>query len=151
VTFVQVILLTTQLCLYRGPTLCLMVGPWNGTHPRPTQTPPSDVLFGLAWCLHGRCVQFPCFKLRCMTWNLWLFCNNFPSWEIYVTFKHSCNISACDVKCDGICISGLAFMQGTLFDPAFGGLSGRYPTDQRIIPFEARWSPQKWTRVLEPV
>jgi hypothetical protein len=42
-------------------------------------------------------------------------------------------------------------MRGTLFDPAFGGLSGRYPTDQRIVPFEARWSPQEWTRVLEPV
>jgi hypothetical protein len=47
-------------------------------------------------------------------------------------------ISACDVKYDGICISGLAFVRGTLFDPAFGGLSGRYPTDHRIIPFEAR-------------
>jgi hypothetical protein len=32
-----------------------------------------------------------------------------------------------------------------------GGLSGRYPTGQGIIPFEARWSPRKWTRVLEPV
>jgi hypothetical protein len=29
-------------------------------------------------------------------------------------------------------------MRGTLFDPAFGGLSGCYPTDLRIIPFEAR-------------
>jgi hypothetical protein len=28
---------------------------------------------------------------------------------------------------------------------------GRYPTGQGIIPFEARWSPQEWTRVLEPV
>jgi hypothetical protein len=65
--------------------------------------------------------------------------------------EHSCNISACDVKCNGICISGLAFMRGTLFDPAFGGLSGRYSTGQGIIPFEARWSPQKWTRILEPV
>jgi hypothetical protein len=35
-----------------------------------------------------------------------------------------------------------------LFDPAFGGLSGRYPTGQGIIPFEARRSPQKWTHVL---
>jgi hypothetical protein len=42
-------------------------------------------------------------------------------------------------------------MRGTLFDPAFGGLSGRYPIGQRIIPFEARWSPLEWTRVLEPV
>jgi hypothetical protein len=45
---VQVILLTTQLCRYRGPTLCLMVGPWSGTRPWPTQTPPSDVMPGLA-------------------------------------------------------------------------------------------------------
>jgi hypothetical protein len=67
------------------------------------------------------------------------------------TFKHSCNITACDVKCDGICISGLTFVRGTLFDPAFGGLSGRYSAGQGIIPFEARWSPQEWTRVLEPV
>jgi hypothetical protein len=49
------------------------------------------------------------------------------------------------------CISGLAFVRGTLFDPTFGGLSGRYPTDQGIIPFEARRSLQKWTCVLEPV
>jgi hypothetical protein len=42
-------------------------------------------------------------------------------------------------------------VRGTLFDPAFGGLLGRYPTGQRIIPFEARWSPQEWTHVLEPV
>jgi hypothetical protein len=68
-----------------------------------------------------------------------------------VTLKHSCNISACGVKYDGNCISGLAFVGGTLFDPAFGGLSGRYPTGQGIILFEARWSPQEWTRVLEPV
>jgi hypothetical protein len=39
----------------------------------------------------------------------------------------------------------------TLFDPIFGGLSGRYLTGQGIISFEARWSPQEWTRVLEPV
>jgi hypothetical protein len=68
-----------------------------------------------------------------------------------VAFKHFCNLTACDVICDGLCISGLAFVRGTLFDPTFGGLSGRYPTGQRIIPFEARRSPLKWTRVLEPV
>jgi hypothetical protein len=42
-------------------------------------------------------------------------------------------------------------MRGTFFDPAFGGLSGRYPIGQEIIPFEARESPHEWTRVLEPV
>jgi hypothetical protein len=83
--------------------------------------------------------------------KLKLFCKNFPRLGIDVTFKHSWNIPACDVKCGGICISGLAFVRGTLFDPAFGGLSGRYPTGQGIIPFEARGSPQEWTRELEPV
>jgi hypothetical protein len=39
----------------------------------------------------------------------------------------------------------------TLFDPVFGGSLGRYPTGQGIIPFEAHWIPQEWTRVLEPV
>jgi hypothetical protein len=42
-------------------------------------------------------------------------------------------------------------VRGTLLDPTIGGLSGRYPTGQGIIPFEARGSPQEWTRVLEPV
>jgi hypothetical protein len=66
-------------------------------------------------------------------------------------FEHSYNISTCGVKYDGICISGLAFVRGTLFDPAFGDLSGCYLIDQKIIPSEARWSPQEWTRILEPV
>jgi hypothetical protein len=42
-------------------------------------------------------------------------------------------------------------VRGTLFDPAISGLSGRYPTGQGIIPFEARGSPHEWTRILEPV
>jgi hypothetical protein len=84
-----------------------------------------------------------------MTSNLKLFCNNFHHLGTDVTFRTSYNISACAVKCDGTCISGLAFVRGTLFDPAFGGLLGRYPIGQGIIPFEARWTPQGWTRVLE--
>jgi hypothetical protein len=64
---------------------------------------------------------------------------------------NSCNVIPCDVKYEGDCISGLTSCEVTLFDPIFGGLSGRYPTGQGIIPFEARWSPQEWTRVLEPV
>jgi hypothetical protein len=44
------------------------------------------------------------------------------------------------------CISGLAFVRGTLFDPAFGGLLGRYPIGQGIIPFEARRSLQMCSR-----
>jgi hypothetical protein len=70
---------------------------------------------------------------------------------IDVTFKHSCIIPAYDVKCDGIRISGLAFVRGTLFDPAFGGLPGRYPTGHGITLFEVCWSPQERTCVLEPV
>jgi hypothetical protein len=59
--------------------------------------------------------------------TLKLVCNNFYQLGTYATFGNSCNINACDVKYDGNCISGLAFMRGTLFDPAFGGLSGGYP------------------------
>jgi hypothetical protein len=91
------------------------------------------------------------FNLRCFDLKLKPFCNNIPSLGTIVAFIHSCNIPACDVQCNGICISGLAFVRGTLFDPALGGLSGRYLTDQGIIPFEARWSPQERTRVLEPM
>jgi hypothetical protein len=79
-----------------------------------------------------------------MTYYLKLCCNNSHQLGTDVTFKHSCNIPASDVKCD-------AFVQGTLFDPAFGGLSGHYLIGQGIIPFEVRWSPQEYTRVLEPV
>jgi hypothetical protein len=50
-------------------------------------------------------------------------------------------MSACNIKYDGDCISGLTFVRGTLLDLVFGGLSGRYPTGQGVIPFEARWSP----------
>jgi hypothetical protein len=39
----------------------------------------------------------------------------------------------------GVCISGLAFVRGTLFDPAFGGLSGL--TGQGVTPFEVRLEP----------
>jgi hypothetical protein len=91
------------------------------------------------------------FNYAAMTGNLKLFCNNFHQLGTDVTFEHSCNMPACDVTCDGNCISGLAFVRGTLFDPAFNGLSGRYPTGQGIIPFEVRWSPQEWTLVLDPV
>jgi hypothetical protein len=42
-------------------------------------------------------------------------------------------------------------MRGTLFDSAFGGLSGRYPIGQGVTPFEVRWSPCERTCILEPV
>jgi hypothetical protein len=64
-------------------------------------------------------------------------CNRCHKLETDVTLKISCNNFACDVKCDGSHISGLVFVRGTLFDPAICGLSGRYPTGQRVIPFEA--------------
>jgi hypothetical protein len=92
-----------------------------------------------------------CYKLRCYDMKLKAVCNKYHQLETDVTFKLSCNIFACDVKCGGSRISGLVFVRGILFDPAIGGLSGCYPTGQRIIPFEARWSLQERTRVLEPV
>jgi hypothetical protein len=42
-------------------------------------------------------------------------------------------------------------VRGTLFDPAVGGLLGRYPTGQGVTPFEVCWSPCERTYVLEPV
>jgi hypothetical protein len=82
------------------------------------------------------------FKFRCHELEtLKLVGNNFYQFGTYAAFGNSCNINACDVKYDGNCISGLAFMRGTLFDPAFSGLSGRYPTGQGVTPFEVRWSP----------
>jgi hypothetical protein len=41
----------------------------------------------------------------------------------------------------GICISGLGFVRGILFDPAYGGLSGHYPTGQGVTPFGVRLEP----------
>jgi hypothetical protein len=45
-------------------------------------------------------------------------------------------------------------MQGTLFDPAFGGLSGRYLTGQRVTLFEVRLEPLRedlrtWASVIQ--
>jgi hypothetical protein len=71
--------------------------------------------------------------------KLKLVCNNFYQFGTYANFGNSCNINACDVKYDGNYISGLAFVRGTLFDPAFGGLSGRYPTGQGRLKYD--WSP----------
>jgi hypothetical protein len=45
-------------------------------------------------------------------------------------------MSVSDVKYVGDCIFGLAFVRGTFLDPAFGGLSGHYPTGQGVTPFE---------------
>jgi hypothetical protein len=45
---------------------CLMVGPRSGTRPRPTQTPPSDVMQGRAWHPQWRRVQYR--TLNSATW-----------------------------------------------------------------------------------
>jgi hypothetical protein len=45
-------------------------------------------------------------------------CNKSYQFGTDITFDNLCNINACDVKDDGDCISGLAFVRGTLFDPA---------------------------------
>jgi hypothetical protein len=43
-------------------------------------------------------------------------------------------------------------VRGTLFDPAFDGLSGHYPIGQGVTPFEVRLeSLRERTCVLEPV
>jgi hypothetical protein len=54
----------------------------------------------------------------------------------------------------GICISGLAFVRGTLFDPAFSGLSWRYPIGQGVTPFKVRLEPliedlRTWASVIQ--
>jgi hypothetical protein len=45
-------------------------------------------------------------------------------------------------------------MRGTLLDPAFGGLSGRYPIGQGVTLFEARLEPLRedlrtWASVIQ--
>jgi hypothetical protein len=84
-----------------------------------------------------RILKFCCRELE----TLKLVCNNFYQFGTYATFENSCNIYACDVKYDGDCISRLTFMRGTLFDPAFGGLSRRYPTGQGVTRLKYDWSP----------
>jgi hypothetical protein len=46
-TLFQVMSLKTLPFPCLGPMLCLMVGPWNGTRPRPTLNILSDVMLGL--------------------------------------------------------------------------------------------------------
>jgi hypothetical protein len=88
----------------------------------------------LATCKNGRVFNSAAVILKTLNW----FVINSISLRANTTYGNSCNINACDVKYDSNCISGLAFMRGTLFDPTFGGLSGRYPTDQGVTPFEVR-------------
>jgi hypothetical protein len=95
----------------------------------------------------GRVFNSAAVILKTLNW----FVINSISLRTDTTFGNSCNINACDVKYDGNCISGLAFVRGTLFDPAFDGLSGCYPTSQGVTPFEVRWSPGERTCILEPV
>jgi hypothetical protein len=86
---------------------------------------------------NGRVFNSAAGVLKTLNW----FVINSISLRTDTTYRNSCNINACDVKYDGSCISGLAFVRRTLLDPAFGGLSGRYPTGQGVTPFEVRWSP----------
>jgi hypothetical protein len=152
VTFVQVIPLRNLLYLYHGLMLCPMIGPWNGTRPWPTLIILSYVMPGLSMMsVLAMCIvvvlQIPLPWTRIFK----LVCNTFHQFGTYATSGHSCNISACDVKYVGDCIFGLAFVRGTLFDPAISGLWGRYPTGQGVTLFEARWSPWERTCILEPV
>jgi hypothetical protein len=86
---------------------------------------------------NGRVFNSAAVILKTLNW----FVINSISLRTDTTFGNSCNVKACDVKYDGNYISGLAFMRGTLFDPAVSGLWGRYPTGQGVTLFEARWSP----------
>jgi hypothetical protein len=119
-----------------------MVGPWNGIRPQPTLIIPNDVMPGLSMMpVLGDVYSCRILNSGAMNLKLKLVCNNFYQFGTCATFRNSCNINACDEKYDGDCISGLAFVRGTLFDPAFGGLSGRYPTGQGVTPFEVRLEP----------
>jgi hypothetical protein len=86
---------------------------------------------------NGRIFNSTAVILKTLNW----FVINSISLRTDTTFGNSCNINACDAKYDGNSISGLAFVRGTLFDPAISGLLGRYPTGQGITLFEVRWSP----------
>jgi hypothetical protein len=90
--------------------------------------------------------------------KLKLVCNNFYQFGTYATFGNSCNINACDVKYNGDCISGLAFVRGTLFDPAFvrarvleGHESSKLPGSAHL-PVPPIWSgePGYWKGMSPP-
>jgi hypothetical protein len=126
-----------------------MVGPWSGTRPWPTLIITSDIMPWLSMMsIVAMCIIIVLWIPLLWTWTFKLVCNNFYQSRTFATSANSCNISICDVKYVGDCISGLAFARGTLFDPAFGGLSGRYPTGQGVTPFEVRWSPYESTCYL---
>jgi hypothetical protein len=125
-----------------GPMLCLMVGSWSGTRPRPTLIITSDVMPWLSMMsILATCTVVVLWIPLPWTWTFKLVCNNFSQVGTLATSANSCIIRACDVKYDGNCTSGLAFVWGTLLDPAFGGLSGYYPTGQGVTLFEVRLEP----------
>jgi hypothetical protein len=88
-----------------------MVGPWSGIRPRPTLILPSDIRTGDV---------YSGFVLNSATINLKFepVCNKSYQFGTNITFDNLCNINTCNIKYDGDCISGLAFVRGTLFDPA---------------------------------
>jgi hypothetical protein len=150
--FVQVMLLLIKLYLYRGLTLCLMVGPWSGTRPRPTRNPPSDAMPGQAWHPYWRRVLYRTL-LSLFTLKLISFCNNFPMRKI-LYFELSCNITACDVKCDGPCISGLAFVRSTLLWSCFRWFIGTLPDRPKgytvwSTPEPAKMVSRTWAGVIQ--
>jgi hypothetical protein len=81
-----------------------------------------------------------------MTWNFKLFCNNSHQLGTDVTFKHSYNIPACDVKCDGNCISGLTSGRTKLnytSSSTWVHFCGLQRASNGIIPWPVGWHPDK--------
>jgi hypothetical protein len=75
---------------------------------------------------NGRVFNSAIIILKTLNW----FIINSISLRTDTTFENFCNINACDVKYDGNCISRLAFVRGTLFDPASGPVVYRDVTRQ---------------------
>jgi hypothetical protein len=71
--------------------------------------------------------------------------------KLRTSFGNSCNVNPCDVNVMVIVSLTHLRVRKSYLILCIGGLSGCYPTGEGIIPFEARWSPREWTRVLEPV
>jgi hypothetical protein len=63
-TIFQAIPLRTLLYLCPSPMLSLMVGPWSGIRPQPTQVPPSVVELGFSSISVPRRLVVSCFILR---------------------------------------------------------------------------------------
>jgi hypothetical protein len=51
--------------------------------------------------------------------------------KLHTSFGNSCNVIPFDVKYDGDCISGLTFVEVTLFDPVYWWFIGTLPDRPR--------------------